>query len=90
MRTTFHVDFRASLNRGSLGFARLEKDLAFAPTPDIEFENPAWQNTRTAMSVTYNIEEQFFYVILQYDEIDPKSREDHAEMYRGHGWTIYP
>ncbi|SRR5258708_21926518 len=91
MLTFFHVDFMGKSNGGSLAFARIEKDLAFAPTLDTLYEQQVWgRNTSKAKSVTYNIDENFFYVILQHDELDPKDLKSHAEMYRRSGWTISP
>ena len=90
MLTTFIVDFRAALNGGSLGFARLDRDLAFAPTPDIQYEHPVWHKARRPASVKYNIDEQSFHVILQHDDIDPKDLKAHTEMYGEHKWTVHP
>ena len=87
MKVVFNVDFR-SQSRGSQGFARLETDMPCAPTTDMHFEHSAWKEPRKAMSVFYSVAEKSFYVILQYDTVEPKRKKQHGEMYQGHGWTV--
>lgn len=88
MRTIFHVGFLAEGGGGSLGYARLEHDLSFAPTKDIEFEQPVWGSGRKPTSVTFNLEESYFYVDLGFDRVSKNELASHAQMYRSHGWDI--
>lgn len=88
MRTIFHVDFLAGDAGGSLGFARLEQDLSFAPTKEIEFEQPVWSSGRRPTSVTFNLEASSFYVTLGFDKMAKDQLVSHAQMYRDHGWDV--
>ena len=89
MKVLLHVDFLAQPGDGSQGFARLAVDLPFAPDPGIEIEHPVWHDPRKPVSVTYNIEDESFYVHLGFDRLASKDdRAGHAEMYRSHGWDV--
>lgn len=86
---TLQVDFWSREDEGSQGFAQLEIELPFAPTTDIEFEHRTWHNARKPRFVSYNLEDQSFFVIL--DEVRLPSIKDvaaEAEMYRTHGWEL--
>jgi hypothetical protein len=89
MKALLHVDFFGRPGEGSQGCARLEVDLPFTPTPDIGIEHPVWHNPRKPNSISYNIEDERFYVYLGYDRLESKvHRDQNAEMYRVHGWDV--
>jgi hypothetical protein len=86
-KTTFNVDFIAE--NCHQGYARLEIKLPFAPTLDIEFAHPVWHDARKPVSITYNIEDSDFYVILPEDKLDSKDHlKQRKEIYKDHGWTV--
>jgi hypothetical protein len=88
MKTTFHVDFW-NQQGGSLGYARLEVDLPFAPHMEMQFEHPVWHEGRKPVAVSYNLEEGSLYVVFDHDTLpDPQHLQQHADPYRSHGWTV--
>jgi hypothetical protein len=89
MRTKFTVCFRARDYDGVLGEAVLESDLPFAPTPDIEFEHPAWDEARKPTLIMFDLGERCFLVGFGIEELDSKAAwESEADLYRSHGWTV--
>jgi hypothetical protein len=89
MRTRFTVCFRARDYDGALGEAVFEVDLPFAPTPEIEFEHPVWDEARKPSLVIFELKEERFLVSFGIEELNTKAKwEGEAEMYRKHGWTV--
>ena len=89
MHTMFHVDFRNQGEGGSLGFARLEVELPFAPSMDIEFAHPVWHDGRKPAAIAYILDDDLFYVTFPQDDLpNAAARPQHAEMYTLHGWTV--
>jgi hypothetical protein len=90
MKVTFNVSFVSQRNEGVLGCARLEADLPFAPTKELEFEHPIFNGPRKPASVSWNLADQSFYVGFGVDELPSKEQyEDHAQSYRDSGWTLH-
>lgn len=89
MRTRFTVCFRARDHDGVLGEAVLECDLFFAPTPEIEFEHPVWDEARKPTLVIFDLKDQSFLVSFGIEELGTKAKwPNEAELYRQHGWTV--
>ncbi len=84
---TFQVNFH--VQGGLAGYARLVVQLAFAPTTDMEYEHGAWREPRRASSVSFDLQESTFLVLLGADELESKDRvQAHADMYQAHGWEV--
>lgn len=89
MKVTFDVTFQNSDGGGgSLGFARLEVDLPFAPSTDMEFEHPVWHEGKHPISITYNIENEDFLVTFETEHLTRAQYAQHRQIYEGHGWTV--
>ena len=89
MRTRFTVCFRARDYDGALGEAVLECDLPFAPTPEIEFEHPAWGQARKPTLVIFDLEDKSFLVSFGIEELEAKVKwQSEADLYRKHGWIV--
>ena len=56
MRSRFTVCFRAKDHDGVLGEAVLDVELPFAPTPEIQFEHPAWGEARKPTLVIFDLQ----------------------------------
>lgn len=89
MQTKFTVCFRARNYDGVLGEAVLELELPFAPTPEIEFEHPAWGEARKPTLVIFDLGSQSFLVSFGIEELDTQADwESEADVYRKAGWTL--
>ena len=84
-----HVKFRVvftSDGEGTLGYADLDvDDLPFAPSPELDFEHPVWDDARQPSVVSYNLEDHSFCVMF----IEKSSKAEIAQVkkvYDGHGW----
>ncbi len=88
MKTTFHVGFLDQQQGGSTGYARLEVDLPFVPSIDIEFEHPVWHDGRKPRSISYNLENGSLFVVFDPDMSDEANLQQAADRYRDHGWTV--
>jgi hypothetical protein len=87
--TKLHVDFLINSEKSVGGFARLKLKLPFAPTPSMEFEQPVWHSSRKVASVSWNIEDETFFVALEPDVLNsPDDLKQHLEMYDCHGWKV--
>ena len=84
-----HVDFLAGHNDGHQGFARLEVDLPFCPSTDIELEHPTWSDACAPVRVSYNIETGAFYVVMPTEEVKTvENVKIRKGIYSRHGWTV--
>ena len=88
MRTIFHIDFWGKDEGGGmLDFARLEVDLPFSPSIEMEFEHPIWADSRKPIHVSYNIESEAFYAAFERERLDPAHLDDRIKSYVAQGWT---
>ncbi len=70
-------------------FARLEVDLPFAPSMDMQFEHPVWDEGRNPVSIDFNLEQLSFFVQFEQDTLpDREALKERCEMYKYHGWTF--
>lgn len=88
-KTLLHVDFLAGHDDGHQGFARLEVELPFCPSTGVELEHPVWKEARLPSRISYNLEEQTFYVCLETEELGTTDAvAQQKEIYQSHGWTV--
>jgi hypothetical protein len=86
-KTIFNVTFYLSQNGGICGYARLEVNLPFAPSHDIEIEHPVWKEPKKVKNISYNINEDYFFVDFEIVTIDtPDSKT--KDVYSNHGWIV--
>lgn len=65
MKITFQVTFVSKNPAVYGGFARLEKDLPFAPTMEMDFEHERFDEpSRKPTSISFNLEDDSFFVTL--------------------------
>ena len=84
-----HVDFRAGHNDGQQGFARLDVELPFCPTTDVELEQPPWSDPRAPVRISYNLERGDFYLIMPTEEATTvDSAKIRKDTYALEGWTV--
>lgn len=89
MKATFHIDIFGQLDDGHLGFARLECELHFAPSVDIEFEHPVWHDTRKPKAISYNLDDGSFYIVFDHEVVESKNQLDRLKaIYEHHGWML--
>jgi hypothetical protein len=89
MRAVFHVQFINLSAREDHGFARLELDLPFAPTADIEIAHPVWKEPRKPTHVIYDVHDQQFFVTFGEEQIrSSEHREAIKQTYAAHGWKV--
>lgn len=87
MKTIFNVDI---LHPGG-GGTHVKKivDLPFTPAIGIEIEQMVWGGSRKIVNVTFNIDEEYFWVYLEQER--PNSRQEvdsMIAMYKEHGWDV--
>jgi hypothetical protein len=71
------------------GYASLETDLPFVPSPGLELEHPVWHNGRKVESVSWNLEAGTMSVYLgEWTCTDRADLAQAIEMYRGHGRQV--
>ena len=88
-KVIFNVIFYLYPSGGTRGYARKTVELPFVPTTDTYLECLAWKDARKPKSVSYNIDESYFYVDFGADNLDSESSiKTNKEMYASHEWEI--
>lgn len=88
MLVQFCVPFMAANGDGAYGYAILEKDLAFAPSTEMEFSHPVFEKNQKPLSVTYNIDKAEFEVMFASVLFNPHNESWRVSAFASEGWTV--
>jgi hypothetical protein len=87
MKTNFQVALVTP--ESSVRFARLEVDLPFAPSMEMQFDHPVWKEGRKPVCIEFDLEQLSFFVQFEQDKLsDQEALKEHCETYKYHGWTF--
>ena len=77
---------KGSGQRGVLARATKHISMPFAPFVGMEIETSIWHGTRKVCSVTYNVEDQSVFAMLE--ATDTESDIESAQDYKTHDWEV--
>ncbi len=87
MKTTFIVLLVTP--ESGIRSAHLEVDLPFAPSMEMQFNHPVWNEGRKPVRVEFDLEQLSFHVQFESDQLPNKEAlKEHCETYQCHGWTF--
>ncbi len=87
MKTIFQVPLVTP--ESGVRFARLEADLPFAPSMEMQFHHPVWKEGRKPVRIEFDIEQLSFDVWFEQDHLsDKEALKEHCETYQHYGWMF--